>query len=97
VQVLLLQVAKANAGVLKKPPPVALLSGFNNGLNFQLLAWTERPDWPQVASDLRAAITRALAEAGIRGPQNEVRVVSVDRGLPGLTSTDGEPREKQTR
>jgi small-conductance mechanosensitive channel len=97
VEALLLQVAKANAGVLQKPAPVALLTGFNNGLNFQLLAWTERPDWPQVASDLRAAITRALAEADIRGPQNEVRVVSIDRVLPGPPSADGDPREKQTR
>jgi small-conductance mechanosensitive channel len=97
VQALLLQVAKGNEAVLQKPSPVALLTGFNNGLNFQLLVWTERSDWSQVASDLRAAINRALAEAGIRGPENEVRVVSVVRDVPGLPPTDGESREKQAR
>jgi small-conductance mechanosensitive channel len=53
----LLRLASENGAVLRKPPPVALLTGFNNGLNFQLLAWTHRSDtWPETASALRAAI-----------------------------------------
>ena len=58
---------------------------------------SERSDWPQVASELRAAINRALAEAGIQGPQNEVRVVAVARDVPGLPPADGDSREKQAR
>ena len=88
----MLRLASENGAVLRKPPPVALLTGFNNGLNFQLLAWTHRSDtWPETASALRAAINQALGDAGIAFPHNDVRLVSVDQGIPALLRHDGEP------
>jgi potassium-dependent mechanosensitive channel len=92
VRELLLQVAAGNPGILRTPEPEALLTGFgDNALKFQLQAWTEMSDtWPRIASELRTAIARALEQAGIQGPHNDVRLVAVTPGFPAPPGRDGE-------
>jgi potassium efflux system protein len=51
------------------PKPVCLFVGFgDSSLDFQLRAWTADSSFMRVASDLRFAIVRKLAEAGIEIP-----------------------------
>jgi small-conductance mechanosensitive channel len=89
---LLLQVARAHPEVLKEPEPLALFAGFgDNALNFQLQVWTAADTWTRVASELRAAITRMLSEAGIDFPQNEVHLASVPSSVPELLGGRGPP------
>jgi len=65
VRAMLVQIATTNPAVLPRPEPVALLTGFANGLQFQLRAWTDRTEsWTQVASDLRTTINQALGQDG---------------------------------
>ncbi len=72
-------VARANPRVLRDPSPRALFVGFgDSSLNFELRAWTDEFEgWPQIRSELAAALYDAVQEAGMTFPfpQREVRVV----------------------
>jgi potassium-dependent mechanosensitive channel len=76
---LLLGVARAHPEVLADPEPVALFTGFgDSSLDFELRAWTTG-DIVIIPSELRVAINRALAEAGIEipFPQRDLHLRSV--------------------
>lgn len=79
---LAVEAARASDGVSESPPPSALFTGFGeSALEFQLRFWTARYDsYMSLASDVRVALSRRLAEAGIAipFPQRDLRVVSVD-------------------
>ena len=81
VRELLLGTLLGRADVSSSPEPVALFTGFgDSALQFQLRFWTQRFDaWPVVASDVRVAVARALAEAGIEVPfpQRDLHLRSV--------------------
>ena len=78
---LLLGTLRGRADVSASPEPVALFTGFgDSALQFQLRFWTRQFDgWPVVASDVRVAVARALAEAGIEVPvpQRDLHLRSV--------------------
>jgi small-conductance mechanosensitive channel len=67
---LLRAVAALQPGIITTPPPVALLLGFGSiALNFELRAWTNRPEqWIEVRSELNVAVYAALQAAGIEIP-----------------------------
>jgi potassium-dependent mechanosensitive channel len=76
---LLLGVARAHPEVLDDPEPVALFTGFgDSSLDFELRAWTTG-DIVIIPSELRVAINRKLAEAGIEipFPQRDLHLRSV--------------------
>jgi len=78
----LLRAVRAREGVLADPAPAALFTGFGeSSLDFQLRFWTHRYDsYMALASDVRLAVCRGLAEAGIEipFPQRDLHLVSVD-------------------
>jgi small-conductance mechanosensitive channel len=91
---LLLGVARAHPEVLDDPEPVALFTGFgDSSLDFELRAWTIG-DIVVIPSELRVAINRALAEAGIEipFPQRDLHLRSV---APGAADRLG-PDERST-
>ncbi|HSO23388.1 MAG TPA: mechanosensitive ion channel domain-containing protein [Chondromyces sp.] len=91
---LLLGVARAHPEVLGEPEPVALFTGFgDSSLDFELRAWTTG-DIVVIPSELRVAINRALAEAGIEipFPQRDLHLRSV---APGAADRLG-PDERST-
>jgi potassium efflux system protein len=67
VMALLVRVAASQPGVVKTPPPDALLAKFGaDTLNFDLRVWTDRPEnWTRVRSDVTLAVNEALNEAKI--------------------------------
>jgi small-conductance mechanosensitive channel len=86
---LLLGVARAHAEVLDDPEPVALFTGFgDSSLNFELRAWTTG-DIVVIPSELRVAINRGLAEAGIEipFPQRDLHLRSVAPGAADRLGT----------
>ncbi|MCL5271540.1 MAG: mechanosensitive ion channel [bacterium] len=76
----LLQVAGANARVLKHPDPEARFQGFgDSALNFELLVWIDRPgEQYQIRSQINYAIDAAFRAAGISipFPQRDLRLQS---------------------
>jgi small-conductance mechanosensitive channel len=63
---LIVDVANDNKDVDARPEPICLFVGFgDSSLDFQLRAWTAESAFMRTASDLRFAIVRKLAEAGI--------------------------------
>jgi len=77
----LVDVATAHAGVLKSPPPEALLLGFgDSSLNFILRVWThEYIDRPLILqSELNYSIFKAFREQGIEipFPQRDIHIRS---------------------
>jgi small-conductance mechanosensitive channel len=84
VREILLGTLRGRADVAASPEPVALFGGFgDSALQFQLRFWTQQFDrWPVVASDVRVAVTRGLAEAGIEipFPQRDLHLRSVAPG-----------------
>jgi small-conductance mechanosensitive channel len=84
VQEILLAAARANAGVLPSPAPVALFTGLgDSALTFQLRAWTSQFDrHPVIAGEIRQSVVEKLGAAGISipFPQQDLHVVSVDEG-----------------
>jgi small-conductance mechanosensitive channel len=63
---LIVDVANDNKDVDARPEPICLFVGFgDSSLDFQLRAWTAESAFMRTASDLRFAIVRTLAEAGI--------------------------------
>ena len=88
---LLLSVAQHHPDVLNDPEPAALFLGFgDSSLDFELRAWT-CADFVRVGSELRVAISAALAEAGIEipFPQRDLHLRSVDSGAIGALSGRG--------
>lgn len=81
---LLSEVASQHGLVQKKPPPQVLFEDFgSDALLFGLYVWVElRPgvEWPQVSSDLRYMINKALAAHGIvmAFPQRDLHVDAVE-------------------
>ena len=76
---LLENVARAHPKVLRAPAPHALFISYgDSAINFELRAWAEFTDWPQVRSDLTAAVYDAVYAAGMSFPfpQREVRLLS---------------------
>jgi small-conductance mechanosensitive channel len=66
---LIVDVANNNKDVDARPEPTCLFVGFgDSSLDFQLRAWTAETKFSRVSSDLRFAIVRTLAEAGIEIP-----------------------------
>jgi small-conductance mechanosensitive channel len=72
-------VARANPGVLEKPPPQCLFTGYgDSSINFELRAWTEHFDkWRAIRSELASAVYDAVHAAGMSFPfpQREVRLL----------------------
>ena len=66
---LIVDVANNNKDVDARPEPTCFFVGFgDSSLDFQLRAWTAETKFSRVSSDLRFAIVRKLAEAGIEIP-----------------------------
>ncbi len=95
---LLLSAAQNHPEVLKDPEPVALFLGFGeSSLDFELRAWAG-DEFVRVASELRVAISQALAEAGIEipFPQRDLHLRSVDVGVAGaLSGQSAERRDEE--
>ena len=89
---LLLEVARADEGILDDPEPAALFRGFgDSSLDFELRAWTAAFDsWMAVASGLGIAVNDALAEAGITipFPQRDVHLIGSATTAPGEEPSD---------
>lgn len=83
---LLLDVAAAHAGVLKDPAPAAAVNAFaDNGINLELLAWTENPlQKLAVQTELNVAIYRSFAANRIEipFPQRDIRIVGETKTAP---------------
>jgi small-conductance mechanosensitive channel len=79
---LLLRLAEAHPEVTHDPEPVALFKGFgDSSLDFELRVWIKDfNEGLRVSSELRVAIDKALAEAGIEipFPQRDLHVKSLD-------------------
>ena len=66
---LIVDVANDHKDVDARPEPICLFVGFgDSSLDFQLRAWTAGSAFMGVASDLRFAIVRKLAETGTENP-----------------------------
>jgi small-conductance mechanosensitive channel len=88
---LMLGIARGHPEVLDEPEPAAIFTGFgDSSLNFELRAWTAG-DFVAVASDLRIAINRALADAGIAipFPQRDLHLRSVDHQVAESLAGNG--------
>jgi len=72
-------VARAHPQIMQTPAPQAVFSAFgDSSINFQLRAWTNRFEhWPQIQTELAAAVYAALHAAGMSlpFPQREVRLL----------------------
>ena len=72
-------VAAAHSKVLKHPAPKAFLVGYgDSSINFELRAWTDRPDsWFQTRSELAVSLYDAIRGAGMTFPfpQREIRLL----------------------
>jgi len=93
---LIVDVANDQKDVDANPGPTCLFVGFgDSSLDFQLRAWTAGSAFMGVASDLRFAIVRKLAEAGIEipFPQRDLHLRTAD---PEAASWAG-PRNKDER
>ena len=92
---IVLDAARSCDGVMASPAPTALFSDFgDSALQFQLRFWTARFDsYTSLASDVRVALARRLAEAGIAipFPQRDLHVVSVDPAAGRLLAQAGRP------
>lgn len=72
-------VARTIPGILEKPPPRCLFTGYgDSSINFELRAWTDQFDnWRVVRSELASGVYDAVQEAGMSFPfpQREVRLL----------------------
>ena len=86
VEKILLAVAADNKNVLRHPTPqVHFVAMADSSLNFNLLAWIQRPEQAaRIMSELNFAVFDALAEANIEipFPQRDLHIRSAE-GLPG--------------
>ncbi|MGB5816957.1 MAG: mechanosensitive ion channel domain-containing protein [Thermoanaerobaculia bacterium] len=97
---ILLGLAHDHRAVPDDPEPVALFNGFgDSSLDFELRVWiADFNDGLRVSSELRVAIYKALAEAGIEipFPQRDVHVKSLDpAALIAPLPARSEPTEDQ--
>ena len=83
-------VARANQGVLEKPPPQCLFTGYgDSSINFELRAWTDQfNNWRTIRSELASAVYDAVRAAGMSFPfpQREVRLLRDPE--PGASASD---------
>jgi potassium-dependent mechanosensitive channel len=83
-------VARANPGVLEKPPPQCLFMGYgDSSINFELRAWTDQFNtWRAIRSELASAVYDAVRAAGMSFPfpQREVRLLRDPE--PGASASD---------
>ncbi len=95
---ILLGTARQHPDVSADPESVVVFTGFgDSSLDFQLKCWVARFELAlSVASELRVAVNRALAEAGIEipFPQRDINVRS-EAGDPVPFTADTEPQPKQ--
>ena len=79
---ILKEVAASSEGVLKDPEPMVWYTAFgDSSLNFELLVWTDRPDWHYVMeSRLHYEIDAAFRRNGIEMPypQRDLHIRSAD-------------------
>lgn len=98
VEELLLQAAQGHAEVLTTPAPsVGFISFGADGLDFELLVWTEtmlHRKWPLV-SDLNFAICRLFREYGVEVP-NPQRDVYIREGMLREARESGGPANNET-
>ncbi len=81
---LLTNLASDHPAISASPEPQGLFLGFGeSGLDFQIRAWTSTERFLGVSSDLRVALTAALAAAGIEipYPQRDLHLRSIDAGV----------------
>jgi small-conductance mechanosensitive channel len=77
----LLEAAETSKRILREPPPVARLMGFNDyGMDLELRFWIADPEAGvnNVRSDVNRAIFRLFKEAGIRIPRAQLDVRMYD-------------------
>jgi len=95
---ILLETARQHPEVSGDPEPVVVFTSFGeSSLDFQLKCWVERFELAlSVASELRVAVNRALADAGIEipFPQRDVNIRTSDGG-PTSSPVDAVPNPKQ--
>ncbi len=76
---ILQKIAQEHEGILKAPPPTAIMTGYGeSSLDFSLRAWTTRNDqWVIIRSELLITIGNALREAEIEipFPQRDLHIV----------------------
>ncbi len=80
VEEVLMNVLNANSKVLKEPAPAfARMSGTTNDSKlFTVRAWVNNPDYWDVYFDLISASSKAMADAGFKGPATAVTVTRVN-------------------
>jgi small-conductance mechanosensitive channel len=91
---LIVDVANDNKDVDARPKPTCLFVGFgDSSLDFQLRAWTAESAFMRTASDLRFAIVRTLAEAGIviPFPQRDLHLRTPDPEAASWTELQKQP------
>jgi potassium efflux system protein len=91
---LIVDVANDNTDVDARPKPTCLFVGFgDSSLDFQLRAWTAETKFMRVSSDIRFAIVRTLAEAGIviPFPQRDIYVRTPDPEAASWTELQKQP------
>ena len=86
-------VARNHPHIMQTPAPQAVFSAFgDSSINFQLRAWTNRFErWPNIQTELAAAVYAALHAAGMSlpFPQREVRVLHDPPTRPTLPTAVG--------
>lgn len=101
----LIEAGRAVEHVLKDPPPKVYLMGFgDSSVNFELLAWIDRPhDHQQIRSDINYQIERVFREREIEipFPQRDLRLRSGSiqflQNGGGLKVVEGGEIELETR
>ena len=94
---LIVAVANDHKHVDARPEPACLFTGFgDSALEFELRAWASTSSFVNVASDLRFAIVKTLAEAGIEipFPQRDLHLRTADPqagSLVGLQKPETAP------
>jgi small-conductance mechanosensitive channel len=72
-------VARTTPGILEKPPPKCLFTGYgDSSINFELRAWTDQfNNWRAIRSELASGVYDAVQAAGMSFPfpQREVRIL----------------------
>jgi small-conductance mechanosensitive channel len=99
---ILLGVAKAHPEVQEDPAPSVVFTGFgDSSLDFQLKCWVDRFELAvEVASELRVAVNRALADASIEipFPQRDINLHNVGERSPiSLAQSVPEPLQDSER
>jgi len=101
VRQVLLDVAAVRPEVLKSPSPDVYFTGFgDSSLNFQLLAWTDRPYIKEkIISDLNFDIVKGFREHGVQipFPQRDLHIrssIPIETLLERADGSEGEHSDK---